>query len=52
MMKLNLMAFATAVLLATCGTARAQAPVPGQPYQVPAGYEAYQAGTLISYGRI
>jgi hypothetical protein len=24
--------------------------VPGQPYQIPAGYESYPAGTLIEYG--
>jgi hypothetical protein len=32
--------------------ARAQtaAPVAGQPYQIPAGYTGYGAGTLISYG--
>ena len=26
------------------------AQVPGQPYQIPAGYEGYSAGTLITYG--
>ncbi len=31
-----------------CTTTHAQ--VPGQPYQVPAGYEGYSAGTLINYG--
>jgi hypothetical protein len=31
-----------------CATTHAQ--VPGQPYQVPAGYEGYSVGTLISYG--
>ena len=50
MRKFSLMAFVTAMLLVMVGNARAQTPIPGQPYQVPAGYEAYQAGTLISYG--
>jgi hypothetical protein len=50
-MKKSLPVLAIAVLiLGACGTARAQAPVPGQPYQVPAGYEAYGAGTLVAYG--
>jgi len=30
--------------------AHAQAPIPGQPYQIPAGFEGYGPGTLISYG--
>ena len=37
------------LLLALCGTARAQGPVAGQPYQVPAGYRAHGAGTVISF---
>ncbi len=50
-MKKTLPMLALAVLiLGACGTARAQAPVPGQPYQVPAGFEAYGAGTLVAYG--
>jgi len=50
-MKANtLMATLAGLLLSLCGTAKAQGPVAGQPYQVPAGYEAYAAGTLISYG--
>jgi hypothetical protein len=36
-------------LLSFCGRANAQAPVPGQPYQIPAGYEGYPAGTVITY---
>jgi hypothetical protein len=38
------------LLLSPCGSAMAQAPVPGQPYQVPAGYELYGPGSLVSYG--
>ena len=38
------------LLLSFGGTARAQAPAAGQPYQVPSGYEAYGPGTLINYG--
>ena len=49
-MKKSLPVLALAVLLVgACGTARAQAPVSGQPYQVPAGYEGYGAGTLVAY---
>ena len=49
-MKKSLPLLALAVLiLGSCGTAKAQAPVPGQPYQVPAGYEGYGAGTLVAY---
>jgi len=44
------MAMLAGLLLPLCGTARAQGPIAGQPYQVPAGYEAYGAGTLINYG--
>lgn len=33
-----------------CTPVRAQAPVSGQPYMVPTGYESYGPGTLISYG--
>ena len=50
-MKKTLPALALAVLfLGACGTAEAQAPVFSQPYQVPAGYEGYGAGTLVTYG--
>ncbi len=50
-MKRNtLMALLVGFLLPICGIARAQGPVAGQPYQIPAGYESYGAGTLISYG--
>ena len=50
-MKKTLSALAIAVLmLGASGTAKAQAPAFGQPYQVPAGYEAYGAGTLVAYG--
>ena len=38
------------LLVTFSGTARAQGPVAGQPYQVPAGYQSYGAGTLIAYG--
>jgi hypothetical protein len=50
MKKNTLMALLVGLLLPICGIARAQGPVAGQPYQVPAGYESYGAGTLISYG--
>ena len=32
------------------GPANAQAPVPGQAYQIPNGYQGYAAGTVIAYG--
>jgi len=32
------------------GAARAQEPVPGQPYAIPQGYEGYSPGSLITYG--
>ncbi len=38
------------VVLAAYQTASAQAPVEGQPYQVPAGFRAYGPGSLITYG--
>jgi hypothetical protein len=38
------------LFLAMAGSANAQAPMVGQPYAIPAGYEGYSAGTLISYG--
>ena len=38
------------LFLATAGSANAQAPMAGQPYAIPAGYEGYSAGTLITYG--
>lgn len=31
-------------------SAHAQAPVPGQPYAIPQGYEGYSPGSLIAYG--
>ncbi len=46
----SLTALLTSLLLPLCGTANAQGPVAGQPYLVPAGYEAYGPGTVISYG--
>jgi len=50
-MKKLLPMFALAVLfLSACGSAMAQAPIAGQPYQVPPGYEGYGAGTLVAYG--
>jgi hypothetical protein len=45
-----LMFFVGFACLAMIESARAQAPVPGQPYQVPDGYTGYGSGTLISYG--
>ena len=39
-----------AAVLSAGGPAKAQAPVFGQPYQVPAGYASYAAGTLVNYG--
>lgn len=38
------------LILGACGTAKAQAPEFGQPYQLPAGYEGYGAGTVVAYG--
>ena len=38
------------VALVAMSGATAHAQVAGQPYQVPAGYEQYGAGTLIAYG--
>jgi hypothetical protein len=38
------------MLIAMPSGARAQAPILGQPYQVPFGYSGYGAGTLINYG--
>jgi len=38
------------LFLAMAGSVNAQAPMAGQPYAIPAGYEGYSAGTLISYG--
>jgi len=32
-----------------CGSAMARAPIPGQPYQVPPGYEGCGPGTLVAY---
>jgi hypothetical protein len=45
-----LMTFCGAALLSWCGTANAQAPVAGQPYQVPAEYASFAAGSAINYG--
>ena len=45
-----LMAICGASLLSYCGPVNAQAPVPGQVYQVPDGYTGYAAGTAINYG--
>ena len=39
-----------AMLIAIPNAARAQAPVPGQPYQVPFEFSGYGPGTLINYG--
>jgi hypothetical protein len=36
--------------LSFCEPANAQAPIPGQAYQIPNGFQGYGAGTLISYG--
>jgi hypothetical protein len=50
MKKMTFMALLAGLLLPVCATANAQGPFIGQPYQVPPGYEAYGAGTLIRYG--
>jgi hypothetical protein len=50
MKKLPLMFMLAVLLPSASGSAMAQAPIPGQPYQVPPGYESYQPGTLIAYG--
>ena len=39
-----------AMFIAMPSAARAQAPILGQPYQVPIEYSGYGAGTLINYG--
>jgi hypothetical protein len=39
-----------AMLTAMPNAARAQAPILGQPYQVPSEFSAYGAGSLINYG--
>jgi hypothetical protein len=49
-MKKSLPMLALAVLFLGAGTARAQSPVLGQPYQVPPGYESYVAGSVVAYG--
>jgi hypothetical protein len=42
---------ALTLLLGLLGaSARAQGPVPGQPYAIPQGYESYSPGSLITYG--
>lgn len=39
------------MVLLICGSGlSARAQVAGQPYQIPAGFESYPAGTLITYG--
>ncbi len=45
-----LLSLAILACLGVSTPAHAQAPIPGQPYQVPAGFEGYGPGTLISYG--
>jgi hypothetical protein len=50
MKQFTMLAFLGAMILTFCGSVNAQAPFAGQPYQVPAGYERYGPGTLISYG--
>ena len=45
----SIMFLSCLLLLSFTGAAQAQAPIAGQPYQVPAGYEAYGAGTAIMY---
>ncbi|MBI1325379.1 hypothetical protein GC170_19615 [bacterium] len=44
--------FVAAALIAVVSMtqARAQAPLPGVAYIIPAGFETYPAGTLITYG--
>ncbi len=46
----HLMIVAMLTCLGVSTPAHAQAPTPGQPYQIPAGFEGYGPGTLISYG--
>jgi len=45
-----LMIVAMITCLGVFTPAHAQAPIPGQPYQIPAGFEGSSAGTLIAYG--
>ena len=47
---LYLTALCAALFVAMPSAARAQAPIFGQPYQVPFEYSGYGAGTLINYG--
>jgi hypothetical protein len=50
-MKKSLSALAVAVvILGASGTAKAQAPVYGQPYQVPACHQGACVGTPVSFG--
>ena len=42
--------FAGLACLAMIDSAHAQAPIAGQPYQIPDGYTGYGSGTLINYG--
>jgi hypothetical protein len=39
-----------ALLIGIPAAARAQAPIVGQPYQVPAEYSAYVPGSVVNYG--
>jgi hypothetical protein len=46
----RVMMFVTFACLGISTAARAQTPIPGQPYQIPDGYTVYGPGTLIAYG--
>jgi len=46
----RLTALCGAMFIAMPSAARAQAPILGQPYQVPFEFSGYGAGTLINYG--
>lgn len=46
----QILGFALIWVLGNVSTSSAQAPTAGIAYQIPAGFEAYPAGTLITYG--
>jgi hypothetical protein len=50
MKALSLSVLGLALFVLTPGAANAQAPIAGQPYQVPVEYSGYGAGTTINYG--
>lgn len=45
-----LMAICGLLIMSSPGSARAQAPIPGQPYQVPAELAGFAPGSVCAYG--